>query len=303
MEYRAHGKFLLTAEYMVLKGAKALALPLSYGQQMQVSDVVGDSCYWYSAELGNDWFEARLDSSLCVTSTNNRSVADRLEEILASVLRQNPQAYTLFRGKELRFDTDFARDWGLGTSSTLLALLAQYTHTDPYRLLADTFGGSGYDLACAIASGPVFFTKTAAGAEVETAPFDPAFKEHIFFVYLGNKQNSSAEVKKFFKEARISGADIQRISEISDAFCRAAGPQQLATLMKEHETIMARVLNTMPVQEKYFSDFNGAVKSMGAWGGDFVMVVSENEEKEVRKYFFDKGFVTILGYSNVLLRS
>ena len=49
MVYRAHGKFLLTAEYMVLKGAKALALPLSYGQQMQVSDIAGDSWHWYSA--------------------------------------------------------------------------------------------------------------------------------------------------------------------------------------------------------------------------------------------------------------
>lgn len=302
MEYRAHGKFLLTAEYMVLKGARALALPLKYGQRMTTAAISSDACHWYSAENGKAWFEAVLDSSLCITSTNNRAVADRLEQILESVLAQRPEALSLFRGKELRFDTDFNREWGLGTSSTLLALLASYTGTDPYRLLADTFGGSGYDLACATASGPVFFTRTGNGPQVETAPFDPPFKDAIYFVYLGNKQNSAAEVKKFFRDARIDPADTARISHISEAFCQTDSPGKLAALMTEHEQIMSRVLHTEPVQEKYFADFEGSVKSMGAWGGDFVMVVSENEEEYVRKYFFDRGFVTILGYSNVLLR-
>lgn len=302
MEYRAHGKFLLSGEYMVLKGAKALALPLKYGQRMQVSDTAYEGCRWYSAEKGNAWFEATLDSSMCVTATNLPAIGDRLDGIMASILRQRPEAVNKFRGKEFRFDTDFDRDWGLGTSSTLLALLAEYAGVDPYRLLADTFGGSGYDLACAIAPGPLFFTRREGRPLVEPAPFDPPFKEQIFFVYLGNKQNSSAEVKKFFKEALISDTDVQRISELAEAFCTAATPRELAAFMKEHEQIMSRILQAQTVQEKYFPDFAGAVKSMGAWGGDFVMVVSENEEKVTRKYFFDKGFVTILGYSNVLLR-
>ena len=34
--YSSHGKFLLTGEYLVLKGALALALPLKLGQSMTV---------------------------------------------------------------------------------------------------------------------------------------------------------------------------------------------------------------------------------------------------------------------------
>ena len=37
--FYSHGKFLLTGEYLVLKGALALALPLKLGQSMTVETV------------------------------------------------------------------------------------------------------------------------------------------------------------------------------------------------------------------------------------------------------------------------
>ena len=36
MKIKSNGKFLLTGEYLVLKGATSLALPLKFGQSMEV---------------------------------------------------------------------------------------------------------------------------------------------------------------------------------------------------------------------------------------------------------------------------
>jgi hypothetical protein len=47
-----------------------------------------------------------------------------------------------------------------------------------------------------------------------------------------------------------------------------------------------------------FPDFKGIVKSLGAWGGDFVMVLSKQNPKE---YFIEKGYTTILSYDEMVL--
>ena len=61
---------------------------------------------------------------------------------------------------------------------------------------------------------------------------------------------------------------------------------------------MSAVLQMETVKEKHFSDFKGVIKSLGAWGGDFVMVLSKQNPKE---YFIAKGFETILTYEEMVL--
>jgi hypothetical protein len=43
---------------------------------------------------------------------------------------------------------NFPKKWGLGTSSTLINNIAQWLQIDAFTLL-NSFGGSGYDIACA----------------------------------------------------------------------------------------------------------------------------------------------------------
>lgn len=300
MQLKAQGKFLLTGEYLVLKGAKSLALPLKYGQTMTVNEISDPICRWKSLQNGEAWFEASFDNNLQLIESNNKEVAEKLLEIFENIITQNPNAITLFTGKSFEFDTDFPRNWGLGTSSTLLALLAKYTNTNPYKILEASFGGSGYDLACAFANGPIFYTKNAYDPIVESAQFKPVFAHNLYFVYLGQKQNSSNEVKKFFKEAVITDKQIKDISDLSDAFCMAQNVHDLMQAMQKHEIIMSEILKTPRIKESLFSDFDGEVKSMGAWGGDFVLVASDREYDYVKNYFLGKQLVTILGYLNVL---
>jgi len=68
--------------------------------------------------------------------------------------------------------------------------------------------------------------------------------------------------------------------------------------MEKHQAIMSDVLEMLTVKEQLFHDFKGVVKSLGAWGGDFVMVLSKENPKE---YFISKGFETILTYDEMVL--
>ena len=54
---------------------------------------------------------------------------------------------------ELTFD----KDWGLGSSSTLISNLSQLARIDPYELNNRVFNGSGYDIACAKSESPLLY--------------------------------------------------------------------------------------------------------------------------------------------------
>ena len=61
---------------------------------------------------------------------------------------------------------------------------------------------------------------------------------------------------------------------------------------------MSEILNISTVKLRLFSDFKGTIKSLGAWGGDFVLVFSK-EDPTI--YFKNKGFETIVTYSEMIL--
>ena len=74
----------------------------------------------------------------------------------------------------------------------------------------------------------------------------------------------------------------------------------LYSLIKEHETILSTALKLKTVKELRFSDFWGQVKSLGAWGGDFVLVTSHKSLEETKKYFHDKGYHVFLNYDEII---
>ena len=65
----------------------------------------------------------------------------------------------------------------------------------------------------------------------------------------------------------------------------------------KHESLLALLLNKTTVQKLYFKDFKGVVKSLGAWGGDFVLASGNDTSVE---YFKDKGFQTIIPFEKMI---
>ena len=59
--YYSHGKLLISCEYAVLDGAKALALPTKLGQRLDVSKKYTKNIHWKSLDYQNKlWFETTL---------------------------------------------------------------------------------------------------------------------------------------------------------------------------------------------------------------------------------------------------
>ena len=309
-KYYSHGKFLLTGEYLVLKGALALAIPLKLGQTLAVETVCTPTLQWNAYKPDGPWFSVALNSeNLEIIDSDDQSKAEKLRQILQAVKQLNPN---VFEGEGMKFITrlDFDPNWGFGSSSTLIANLARWADVNPYKLLQLTFGGSGYDIACATAEGPIYYqvkTEVPEPVEgptptVEPIDFNPSFADHLFFIYQGQKQSSSKEIKAFLAQANPIDLhkDIESVSEISRAVPKCESLDEFAMLMQCHERIISRCIGQEPVQKR-FPDFEGVLKSLGAWGGDFILAATEWTENQVREYFKGKGLEVVFGYKEIVL--
>ncbi|GJM36276.1 MAG: hypothetical protein DHS20C18_52770 [Saprospiraceae bacterium] len=303
-EVYPHGKLLLSAEYFVLDGALAIALPTKLGQSFRVESLEEDNLIiWKSfANDGNCWFEGKFSLfPLKILHTNSLAIAQRLLDLLTSIQNKKPGIWN--NGSAFLIETrmEFPMQWGLGSSSTLVSALAQWTETDPYQLLAKTFGGSGYDLACAQAKGPIFYQKRKEQAAFVDLPFQPSFRDQLYFVYLGKKQNSREGIARYRALGGVNEDLVQQINQLSLKMANATSISDFETLIREHETLVSQCLKLERAKNLYFNNFPGEIKSLGAWGGDFVLATSPLPPAETKNYFQQKGFETILNYAELIL--
>ena len=320
-EFRSNGKFMLTGEYLVLKGATALALPLKLGQSMNVDTLDSDEnrIYWkafksstYKNQQTTDivqkqesWFSVVLEkNNFDIIETDDKEKAERLSNILSKVKSLNGDAFN--SSHDYRFSTllDFDPQWGLGSSSTLINNVSEWANINPYLLLDSTFKGSGYDIACAKADGPIFYQvnrqQSTDNRLISTASFNPEFKDNLYFIYQGHKQNSANEVKSFLDNDKDYTKEVESISEISRIMPDINTLSDFCYFIKVHEEIMETCLNRKRIK-KHYSDFEGEMKSLGAWGGDFILAATEWDEQKVRDYFENKGLDVTIKYKDIVL--
>jgi hypothetical protein len=67
---------------------------------------------------------------------------------------------------------------------------------------------------------------------------------------------------------------------------------------RSHEALLSMLIQRPTVQDRLFPDFPGVVKSLGAWGGDFVMAAAD-EPSAAETYFNKKGYPVCLSFSDV----
>ena len=300
--YHANGKLLLTGEYIVLEGAKALAVPLTKGQQLRISHH-SSGIHWKASTPEGLWFEAYFDNDLQLIKSSHSAYALRLQNILQQVIKIKPETTLLLKDKTVDTQLEFNPQWGWGSSSTLIALLSQWLQIDPYILLENTFGGSGYDIACAIHSSSIHYQLEGKKPVIHPIDFNPTFKDHIYFIYSGKKQNSNNEVSRFLKDSTISNQTIEEINEITQIMSVTQNLKEFGNLMHKHAEILSIIVHHKPINIEQFSDFEGYTKALGAWGGDFFMAVSEHDKKYIQQYFIAKGLDILFKYDDIVLNS
>ncbi len=306
--FYSNGKLLLTGEYFVLDGAKSLALPSRFGQELEVQPINQPLLIWQSFDVDkSQWLEVVFDlPKLRITSTsfvsnekeNTESFAERLQDILFAVRELTPDFLTTSQGFIVKNHLSFNRNWGLGTSSTLINNMAQWANICPYELLRKTFGGSGYDIACAKHNSPIFYTLKNGKQTVEEVNFQPSFYKNLFFVYLNKKQNSREGIR-LYKQQKINDSTLEEISKITEKIAVCSSLNDFENLLNEHEKMVSKTIQLPTVQEKLFSDYFGVTKSLGAWGGDFILATGN---ENTPNYFEKKGFTTVIPYDKMILQ-
>jgi mevalonate kinase len=293
--FRANGKLLLTAEYSVLRGALALALPTTFGQTLEVAQSRSPGLVWRSLDLkGKPWFTGTFSQALEITGSSDVQTARTLQQILRTTRLLNPNfehSQTIAQTK-----LEFNREWGLGSSSTLIALIAQWARVDALELFFKTLSGSGYDVACALAGRPILYQKVGQHGTYKVTSFAPAFRDHIHFVYLGKKQKSDREVVRF-RSRDVSTAALRKISALTAQLAASASLSEFEQLLEQHEELTGAMIGLQPVQQRLFPDYPGCVKSLGAWGGDFVLVTRLTDSP---KYFANRGYSTTLSWQEMI---
>lgn len=296
--YRAHGKLLLTGEYLVLDGAHSWATPTKFGQNLQVTPISNAIIHWISYDQqGQIWFEYKFILPLQKPKTDNQS-ALALYHLLQETQNLNPGFLSEKQGFEVLTHLDFPKNWGLGSSSTLIATLAEWAQIDAFTLLNKTWGGSGYDIACAKVEQAILYQLLNGQARIQTAPFNPNFREQIYFVHLNKKQRSDREIKRYQKLQKDFSKEINTATQLTQLFTKASQLDDFEKLMQEHEQLISSVIQMSPIQKQLFKDYFGQTKSLGAWGGDFIMATG-NEDTPA--YFTKKGFNTVLKFDKIIL--
>ena len=293
MNFTAHGKLLLTGEYAITQSARGIAMPTSFGQHLSVESHQGpEHVLWEALDHENrQWFTAGFDHEGRVLHCSSIAMAEKLQGFLAPVRNSNAWNAPV----RVQTKVDFPRLWGLGTSSTLCALLAQWAEVDAltYRKL---HGGSGYDLACAQASGAISYALLDGEPEVISVQL-PEVLQSVVFVYRGAKQQTDSSLQLVGRKP-FSLAQCQEISQLSKAFLQANALDELESIIEQHELLIANHLGLARAIEGPFKGIRGQVKSLGGWGGDFVMLTRFEEN---RQWLEANGFNTIIPFETMAL--
>lgn len=300
LSFYASGKLLLFGEYLVLRGAASLAVPLKMGQTLTITPSDKKGIIWKSYENRRGWFQARFSDTLQLISTTSDEPADTARKLLLHIQKLQPEMSLSHH--ELRFDLGFNRSFGWGTSSTLVSLLSQWADVDPYLLLDEVFGGSGYDIAAATASAPFIYRVEVDDGKKERyvryVDLNHNITDHLLFIYLGKKQSSRKEVGAFGKK-RVAEDQIKAMNEIVQNAVECTDITAFEQLMDDSEAMLSKILKTRSVKRRLFKHYPYSVKSLGAWGGDFIMATCRDIE-DAKRYFWQKGMRIVYTYNEIV---
>jgi mevalonate kinase len=287
----------------VLDGAAALAVPTRQGQSLHIEDMKQPTVRWKSWDSkGECWFDATFDLvAFDIVETSDLPTAVTLRQLFQVIEAETSFFSRQAHGFRCETRLEFPRDWGLGSSSTLIYLLATWTGVNPYLLLEKTMGGSGYDIACAGIDSAIIYQRNDVNPNIQLVDFQPTFAKNLYFVHLEKKQNSREGITRYRAKKVENATESQIINNFTNALLICKTLAELDEIIIAHETFVADYLGLTRAKNLYFSDFWGEIKSLGAWGGDFVLATSPLDEAATIAYFQQKGFNTIVPYGKMIL--
>lgn len=295
LKFKSNGKLLLSGEYLVLKGAKSLSIPTKFSQTLEVSNNASGKLKWESYDQNKKiWFDLNfdLDDEWTLKCFNENKL---LFKTLSAIKRKNPELFS--KGILFKTKMDFNINWGLGSSSSLINNLASWANFDKFKLYWNATNGSGYDLASSSTHKPIVYQlSNKNNPDFREVNFNPPFKNNLYFVYLGKKQDTYSEILNFNK-LKIKEKSILKVSSITEKILNCDSLEDFKSLIKEHERILSNLLKRETAKDLYFKDYTGEIKSLGAWGGDFIIAAGDQNSKN---YFNNLGYDVVFTFDELI---
>lgn len=288
---------MLTGEYSVLRGVPALAVPTRAGQRLEFTPSVeiADGLLWQAYDtIGQLWLEATFDAELNLEKSWPSGNADLLARLLSYAFGQ--AAHFPIPAGVVRTHLEFDARWGWGSSSSLVALIAHWSGCPLMELYRAAFRGSGYDAAVGYTGKPLVYRLDPEGAAHWQEFALPEFWRETYLLYRGQKQDSQREVARFAQKESPE-ALLSELRALSLACLQASTLTELCELLQQHEKLTGALLDRRPVQEELFPDFPGVIKSLGAWGGDYLWVLSPEDPLP---YFQNKSEYHLEPFSEIV---
>ena len=294
----SHGKLLLTSEYVVLDGALALAVPTKWGQEFFVEESSdGNSLItWIALHQGQPWLKAIIDYRQGIILETN--IPESAAFILKVLMKVKELSIIQLKGVSsfsMTTNLQFPANFGLGSSSTLMNNLAQWAAIDAFELNETCLGGSGYDIAVAQQKSAILY-QNYPDRLIQNINFNPPFKNELIFIHLNEKQNSREGIH-LYRSKQKSPELLAAFSEITRCVLQEETLTGFSDLMDIHERKLSAFLEIETVKEKHFQNCPSFIKSLGAWGGDFIMASTFSGYEE---YFKSKGFESIYNYEDLI---
>lgn len=297
-EIYSPGKLMLTSEYFAVDGALVLAVPTKLGQEFFFEEKHdGKSItFWEAYHQNKLWLKVVIDyKNWEILETNINPSAEFILKVLKNVQSLSEIQFKNTHTYHLKTNLQFPPDFGLGSSSTLMNNLAEWANIDPFHLNSISLGGSGYDIAVARAKSAVLF-QNKPEIHFEKIDFSPKFKNELIFIHLNQKQDSREGINLYKSKIKSQNL-VDEFSDLTRNILLCNELENFSDLMLLHEQKISDFIEIPTVKSKFFSDCPTFVKSLGAWGGDFVMSAKFEGFED---YFWGKGFSTVFDWSGLI---
>lgn len=297
-EIYSPGKLMLTSEYFAVDGALVLAVPTKLGQEFFFDEKQDQKSLilWEAYHQNKLWLKAVIDyKNWQILETNIISSAEFILKTLKNVQNLSDIKFKATDSYYLKTNLQFPADYGLGSSSTLMTNLAEWSEIDPFHLNSISLGGSGYDIAVAKAKSAVLF-KNKPEIHFERLDFNPKFKNELIFIHLNQKQDSREGINLYKSKIKSQNL-IDEFSDLTRNILLCDELDNFSRLMTLHEQRISDFIELPTVKSIFFEDCAKFVKSLGAWGGDFVMSAKFEGYQD---YFWGKGFTTVFEWNELI---
>lgn len=294
---------MLSGEYAVLDGATCIGLPTKLGQKMKIKPQRGSDLTWKSYDAdGTEWFKSKISLyDFEPVETTDKEVSKRLKKYLKGAVRLNCEFLDKWNGFKIETHLEFSKEWGLGSSSTVIDLIAQWADIDPLKLYFKIGSGSGYDIICAAADKPITYQVVNDQVTYKEVDLNYSFQDRLFFVYSGQKQSSNTGIEEYSKLVKNKKAMAKEIDAISNSLLKVKHQKEFNELLDEHENIVSSHTGFQKVKDSRFKDFQGSVKSLGAWGGDFLLFSSsELDKSEIKSYLKLRKMDEVIAFNDLI---